>query len=234
MAYFQPASNTYAPPGVLRELYEQAISHPNVVGLAIGTRPDCVPDDVLDMLSELASRTYVAVEYGIQTMHNRSLEWMNRGHDHETSVDTIGRSQGRGFKIGAHVILGLPGETHRDMMATADELTRIGVDSVKVHNLYAVRNTRLAEQLARGEIRLMERREYVRTLVDFLERLSPGVVVERTSGDAPPRYLVGPAWCLDKRGFQAALLEEFETRDTLQGKAFWSADAGCETGRCTR
>jgi len=218
IAYFQPATNTYAPVETLRPLYEAALAHPQVVGLAIGTRPDCVPDAVLDLLGEIASRGYLSVEYGLQTMHDRSLDWMNRGHHHDAFVDAMARSRGRGFEICAHVMLGLPGESREDMLATAREVARLGLDSVKIHNLYAVRDTRLADQVAAGEVRLMERDEYVETLVGFLELLPPNCVVERVSGDAPPDYFVGPAWCLDKPAVRAALDAELLRRDTWQGR----------------
>jgi hypothetical protein len=218
MAYFQPATNTYAPVDRLRQVYEQALSHPRVVALAIGTRPDCVPDEVLDLLSDLARRTYLSVEYGMQTVRDRSLDWMNRGHHHAAMIDAMQRSRGRGFEICAHVIVGLPGESRDDILATARELARLEVDAVKIHNLYAVRNTPLAEQVQRGEVQLMKREEYVDTVIDFLELLPPQVVVERISGDAPPEYLVAPAWCADKPAFRAALEAEFRRRDTWQGK----------------
>jgi len=218
LAYFQPASNTYARLERLKAVYEQALAHPQIVGLAIGTRPDCVPDEVLALIECLARRTYVSLEYGMQSMHDRSLDWMNRGHHHEAFVDAMARSRGRGFEIGAHVILGLPGETRPDMQATAHELARLGVDSVKLHNLYAVRNTPLAEQLARGEVRLLERDEYVEIVVDFLERLPARVVVERIGGDAPASFLVAPQWCLDKAALYHAVQAELERRDTWQGK----------------
>ena len=239
LAYFQPATNTYAPVDRLRVLYEEALGHPQVIGLVIGTRPDCVPDEVLDLLEEMAMRSntvagacepgagltaagyrrtpYVAVEYGMQTMHDRSLDWMNRGHHHDAMVDAVERSRGRGFEIGAHTILGLPGESHDEMLATARELGRLGVDAVKIHNLYCVRNTPLADQVARGEVRLMERAEYVRTLVDFIERLPPTMIVDRISGDAPPDYFIGPSWCLDKPAVKAAVYSEFASRGSCQG-----------------
>jgi radical SAM superfamily enzyme len=257
LAYFQPATNTYAPVDKLRQLYEEALTHPQVVGLVVGTRPDCVPNDVLDLIEELARRPspfvgnafeclqhhgetrqhvaeslrdadvavsekplYVAIEYGMQTMHDRSLDWMNRGHHHDAMLDAVARSRGRGFEIGAHVILGLPGESHDDMMATAREVARLKIDSVKIHNLYCVKNTPLAEQVASGEARLMERAEYVRTLVDFIERLPPTMIVDRISGDAPPDYFVGPSWCLDKPAVKAAVLEEFAKRGSRQGQCF--------------
>jgi radical SAM protein (TIGR01212 family) len=220
IAYFQPATNTYAPVDRLRSLYFGALSHPKVVGMAIGTRPDCVPDDVLDLLTEVAGRTYLSVEYGMQTIHDRSLDWMNRGHHHAATVDAIERSRGRGFEICGHVILGLPGETPEAMMATAQEVARLRLDAVKIHNLYAVKRTPLAEQVERGEVTLMGRGEYIRTLVDFLELLPPAMIVERVSGDAPPDYFVGPSWCLDKPGVLLALRDEMERRDTWQGKRY--------------
>jgi len=220
LAYFQPATNTYAPVDRLRTVYEEALSHPQVVGIVIGTRPDCVPKDVLDLLSELAERTYLSVEYGMQTMHDRSLDWMNRGHHHDAMIDAVERSRGRGFEIGAHAILGLPGESHDDMMATAREIGRLGIDAVKIHNLYCVKNTVLADQVASGEVRLMERAEYVSTLVDFIELLPPTTIVDRISGDAPPDYFIGPTWCLDKPAVRNAVLAEFARRGMRQGRAW--------------
>ena len=220
MAYFQPATNTYAPVERLRPLFEDALSHPQVVGMAIGTRSDCVSSEILDLLEELAGRCYLSIEYGMQTMHDRSLDWMNRGHHHDATVDAIERSRGLGFEICVHIMLGLPGETHEDMLATAHEVARLDVDSVKIHNLYAVKNTPLADQVASGEVTLINRDDYVRTLVDFLEILSPRCVIERISGEAPPDYFVGPAWCLDKPAILSAVNAEFESRDTYQGRCF--------------
>jgi radical SAM protein (TIGR01212 family) len=220
LAYFQPATNTYAPVERLRPLFEEAISHPKVVGLAIGTRPDCVPDDVLELLEDLASRTYLSVEYGLQTIHDRSLDWMNRGHHYDSFLDAMERSRGRGFEICVHVILGLPGESRGDMLATARELSRLKVDAVKIHNLYAVKDTPLGEQVARGEVTLMGREEYIAVLVDCLELLPPTAIVERISGEAPPRYFVGPTWSLDKPAIRAALDGELQRRDTWQGKCY--------------
>ena len=237
LAYFQPATNTYAPVDRLRRVYDEALSHPQVVGLVVGTRPDCVPDEVLDLLEEFATRElpaqvgeslrdsgiavsekppYVAVEYGMQTMHDRSLDWMNRGHHHDAMVDAVERSRGRGFEIGAHIMLGLPGESHDDMLATAREVGRLGIDSVKIHNLYCVKNTPLADQVARGEVKLMERGEYVQTLVDFIELLPATTIVDRISGDAPPDYFIGPSWCLDKPAVRTAVMAEFARRGTRQ------------------
>ncbi|MCP4082175.1 MAG: TIGR01212 family radical SAM protein [Planctomycetaceae bacterium] len=220
MAYFQPATNTYAPVERLREVFEEAAEHPEVVAMAIGTRADCVPDEVLELLEELAGKIYLTVEFGMQTMHDKSLDWMNRGEHHDSMLDAMERSRDRGFEICAHIMLGLPGETHADMMATADEVARLGLDAVKIHNLYAVSNTPLAEQVKSGEVTLMERDDYINTLADFLERLPSHVVVERVSGEAPPVYFLGPSWALDKPAVLNAIEKELERRDSWQGKVY--------------
>ncbi len=224
MAYFQPATNTYAPVDVLRPLYERAVSHPEVVAMAIGTRQDCVPDDVLDLLQEIGEKVPLTVEYGLQTIHQKSLDWMNRGDNHDSFLDAMERSVGRGFELCAHIMLGLPGESHADMMATAREVASCGLDAVKIHNLYAVEKTPLAEQVRSGEVKLMERDEYVSTLVDFLELIPPTMVVERISGEAPGDYFVGPSWCLDKPAVLQAVKDEFERRDSYQGQHFVASD----------
>jgi radical SAM protein (TIGR01212 family) len=225
VAYFQPGTNTYAPVDRLRSVFEEALAHPKVVGLAIGTRPDCVPDDVLDLLAELSKRTYLVVEYGLQSIHNRSLYWIKRGHDFQAFVDAYKRSRKRNLLVGVHVILGLPGETSEDMLATARELAGLKIHSIKLHNLYAVRNTPLAEMVARGEVELPRFEDYVNRVVDFLELLPPECVIDRLSGDAPPQYLIGPKWCLDKRAIRAAVEGEFRRRGTWQGSGFRVQDS---------
>ena len=220
MAYFQPATNTYAPVEKLRPLYEQAISHPEVMALAIGTRSDCVPDDVLDLLEEIGAQVPLTVEYGMQTIHDKSLEWMNRGETHDSYLDAIQRSAGRGFKICAHIMLGLPNESHEDMMETARAVAASELDAVKIHNLYVVENTPLAAQVRAGEVELMGRDEYVKTLVDFLEIIPPSMIIERVTGEAPGDFFVGPEWCLDKPAVLQAIQDEFEKRESWQGKVY--------------
>ncbi len=220
IAYFQPATNTYAPVERLREVYQAALDHDAIVGIAIGTRPDCVPDEVLDLLQELAEQTYVSVEYGIQTIHDRSLIAMNRGHLYDVFPDAIQRSENRGFDICAHVIIGLPDESHADIMATIDEMANQNLDAIKIHNLYVVKNTRLAEQLTAGELKLMDQDTFVQTVVDAIERLPPHYVIERVSGDAPPEYFLGPEWATDKSAILNAIASEFAQRDTYQGTRY--------------
>ena len=225
IAYFQPATNTYAPVEQLEPLFRQALDHEDVVGLSIGTRPDCVEEDVLDLLEQLNSETFLSVEYGMQTMHDQSLDWMNRGHHHQVTRDAVRRSRERGLSICLHLMLGLPGESHQQMMETAREVAALQVDAVKIHNLYAVKNTDLATQVERGEVQLMELDEYARTVTEFIEWLPPGMVVERISGDAPPDYFLGPAWCQDKSRALAVIDEQFQQRDTWQGKKWIETDA---------
>ena len=219
-AYFQPATNTYAPVEQLRELYQEALAHPQVLALAVGTRPDCVPDPVLNLLEEISASSDLSVEYGIQTIHNRSLDWMNRGHHHDTSLDALHRSVGRGFEVCVHVILGIPGESREDMLDTARAIAGLPIDAIKIHNLYAVKNTVLADQIASGEVTLMEQKQYILTLVDFLELLPPHMVVERISGDAPRDYFIGPDWCLNKSHIRNAVNQELTSRDSWQGKFY--------------
>jgi uncharacterized protein len=225
LAYFQAATNTHAPVERLRRLYDEALDHSQIVGLAVGTRPDSVPDPVLDLIQEYAVDRYVCLELGLQTIHDRSLDWMNRGHHFDAFVDAVERCRGRGFDVCAHLILGLPGESDDDMLATADALAALSVQAVKIHNLHVVRGTPMEAMYRRGEVPMLERDHYVRLVCDFLERLPPGMVIQRLSGDAPPDYLVAPLWCLDKPALLRAIQEELIRRDSRQGMRFKSCAA---------
>jgi radical SAM protein (TIGR01212 family) len=218
LAYFQPATNTYAPIKKLQACFEEALQHPKIVGLAIGTRPDCVPDEILDLLAELSRRTYLQVEYGMQSSHDRSLEWMNRGHSFETLVDAVRRSRNRGLNVGVHVILGLPNESREDILDTARTIAKLDIQSVKLHNLHAVKNTKFGEMAKRGEVRFPEIAEYVGWVVDFLELLPSNVVIDRLSGDAPAEFLIGPLWSTNKSAVKQAIEEEFRRRGSYQGR----------------
>jgi radical SAM protein (TIGR01212 family) len=217
VAYFQPATNTHAPTWRLRELYQQALSHPAIVGLVVGTRPDCVADDVLDLLAELSRTTWVSIEYGLQSIHDRTLKLLNRGHDYRAFEDAVQRSHERSLAVGAHVILGLPGESTEDIRATADELARLQLDSVKLHNLYVAKGTPLAAWLAAGKVCLPRLDQYVNWAADFIERLPAGCVIDRLSAGVPRQYLVGPDWCLDKSAIRRAIEAELSRRGTRQG-----------------
>src|SRR5262245_33769087 len=217
LSYFQAGTNTYAPVEKLKRLYDEALEHPAIVGLMIGTRPDCVPDPVLDLVQSYARDRWVCLELGLQTIHDRSLDWMNRGHHYDSFVDAAARARGRGFDLCAHVILGLPGESHGDMMATAEACASLGLDGVKIHNLHVVRDTPMEKMYHAGEVPIFERDEYVRVVCDFLERLPAEMVIHRLNGDAPLDYLVAPMWCLEKGPLLPAIEREFTRRGTRQG-----------------
>lgn len=218
LAYFQAATNTYAPVAKLRRLYDEALAHPQMVGLMIGTRPDCVPDEILDLITEYARDRYVCLELGLQTIHDRSLVWMNRGHGADAFFDAVRRCQGRPFDLCAHVILGLPGESHADMLAIADAIAGVPIQAVKIHNLHVVKETPLEAMYRAGTVRMLEFEEYIALVCDFLERLPPAMVIQRLSGDAPPDYLVAPAWCAEKQRILRAVDAELTTRGSWQGK----------------
>jgi radical SAM protein (TIGR01212 family) len=218
LAYFQAATNTHAPVDRLRRLYDSALEHPQVVGLAVGTRPDSVPDPVLDLLEGYARDRYVCLELGLQSRHDRSLDWMNRGHHFDAFADAVARCRGRGLDLCAHVILGLPGETPADMLETADALAELPVGGVKIHNLHVVRDTPMEAMYRAGTVPMLTRDGYVAVVCDFLERLPPDVVIHRLNGDAPPDYLVAPEWCLEKPALLAAIAAELARRDSWQGK----------------
>jgi radical SAM protein (TIGR01212 family) len=226
LAYFQAATNTHAPVPRLRQLYDAALEHPQVVGLAVGTRPDSVPDPVLDLLGEYARSRYVCLELGLQSRHDRSLDWMNRGHHFDAFVDAVARARGRGLDLCAHAILGLPGETAEDMLQTADALAELPVDAVKIHNLHVVRGTPMEAMYHAGTVPMLTREDYVAIVCDFLERLPAEMVIHRLNGDAPPDYLVAPAWCLEKAALLAAIDAELARRDSWQGKRCRAARRG--------
>lgn len=231
LAYFQPATNTHAPVEKLQRLYDEALEHPDIVGLLIGTRPDSVPDPVLDLIENYAKDYYVSLELGLQTIHDRSLDWMNRGHHFDVFVDAMERATGRGFEICAHVILGLPGESREDMLAIADAIAVMPIDAIKIHNLHVVKNTPLEQQYLDGEVRMLEREEYVQLVCDFLERVPSHVIVQRLNGDAPKNYLIAPQWCLEKTSLLQSIRDELVRRDSWQGKSVVGRSAAVERVR---
>lgn len=218
VAYFQPATNTYGSVERLRELYEAAWSHEEIIGLAIGTRPDCVPPEVLDLLEEIAGKLPLSVEYGMQTMHDASLAAMNRGHGHQTLIDAVEQSRDRGFEICLHLLIGWPTESLNDVLDSADEVARLKADSVKLHNLYAVEGTPFGDQVKKGEVALIDKSTYVDWAVQILERLPRTTVIERLSAHAPPEYLLGPKWCLEGSRVRLEIEQELKRRETWQGK----------------
>ena len=217
IAYFQAFSNTYAPINSLRKLFSEALSVTDVVGLVIATRPDCLPDDVLDYLQELSKQIYLWLELGMQSMHDRTLDFINRRHDHAAFVTAVQRAKARGVRVCAHVILGLPGETREDMLSAAVELNRLGLDGVKLHLLHVMKGTKAAELYQHGEIRVLDRDNYIALVCDFLERLDQQIFIHRLTGDGGRADLVAPLWSLKKFEVLNLIDAEMERRRTIQG-----------------
>ncbi len=220
MVYFQAYTNTYAPPSQLKPVYDTVRKFPEVVGLIVGTRPDCVPDETLELIASYSEDYLVWIEYGLESSHFKSLRWMNRGHGVSDFVDAVLRTKKfKGIKTCAHVILGLPTEDYEDMMETADFLASLRLDGVKIHPLHVIKNTKLEEIYLRERFPLLSLEEYVDLVVDFIERLPEKTVIQRITGEAPENLLVGPAWCShrEKNRVINLIRKRFEERDTYQG-----------------
>ena len=223
LVYFQSFSNTYAPLEVLRERYGEALAHPDVAGLIIGTRPDCVDEAGLDYLAELARDRYVAIEYGIESVYDASLRAVNRGHDFATAERAVRMTTERGLACGAHFILGLPGETDEMILEGVKAINRLGLTTVKFHQLQIFRDTAMALEFDEHpeRFRFWTVDAYIDLVVEVLRRLRPDVVVERFASEAPPRYHHGPNWGLIRNEELWRRLEErLRERDTYQGELY--------------
>jgi len=220
IAYFQSFTNTYAPLPHLKQLYGQALADPDVVGLNIGTRPDCVADPVLDHLARLSTRHLIWIEYGLQSSHDRTLQLIRRGHDVQAFIDAVRRTRMREIPVCVHVILGLPGETRDDMLQTARFLASQDIQGVKIHLLYVIRGTVLSQWHATGKYRCLSRDEYVQAVAEFLALLPDHVVVHRLTGDPHPEELAAPAWALEKHRNLQEIVKYMEQRSLRQGGAF--------------
>jgi radical SAM protein (TIGR01212 family) len=219
IAYFQSFTNTYASCTRLAEIYEEALAHPGIVGLAVGTRPDCVSPEILGLLASFRERALVWIEYGLQSANDSTLMRINRGHDVACFGRAVRMAREVGLNVCAHVILGLPGEDREDMLATADYLASQPIQGVKIHALYAVKSTELGGLLERGEVVLLDRETYVDRVVDFVERLPPDVVIHRLTGDPPAGCeLLGPLWAREKSRNLGLIRERLEQRNTWQGR----------------
>lgn len=220
IAYFQSYSNTYAPLEHLRAMYDEALAVEGIVGLAIGTRPDCVDASVLSLLESYAQRTLVWVEYGLQSSHDVTLARINRGHNEATFQNTVLATAGRGILICAHIILGLPGEDADQMRATAEYIARLPIDGVKLHLLYVVRGTPMEALYRSGAYTCLTQEAYVTLVCDLIERLPPGMVIQRLTGDPHRTELVAPQWALAKAQTLDLIQRQFAIRDTHQGRLF--------------
>lgn len=218
LAYFQAYSNTYAPLDVLCRRYEEALEQDGVVGIVIGTRPDCVSVEVADYLERLSRQTFVVVEYGIESVCDDTLRRVNRGHDFECSRRAIELTRSRGILTGGHIILGLPGESAADNIAQAATVSRLGLDIIKLHQLQIIRGTRLAHDYSLRPFSLYTADEYIDLCIRYLERLRPDMVVERFVSQSPKDLLVAPKWGLKNYEFTNRLVNEMRRRNTWQGR----------------
>lgn len=218
IAYFQSFSNTYAPAPRLKTLYEEALKVDDVVGLAVGTRPDCVDETILGILQNFGKKFLVWIEYGLQSANDTTLARINRGHDFKCFVRAVEATKNRGIKICAHVILGLPGEERSHMLETARAIAELGIDGVKIHLLYVVKGTALERLYDQGKYRCLEQEEYVELVCDFLERIPAEMVVQRLTGDPHRQELVAPVWSLKKSETLVLIQKKLEERDSRQGK----------------
>jgi uncharacterized protein len=229
LAYFQAYSNTYAPLDTLKRLYEEALSHPGIIGLVIGTRPDCVNDEKLGYIAELSHKYYISVEYGIESCYDKTLARINRGHTFIEAVEAVRKTADLGINTGAHFIFGLPGETRDEMLDEADIISALPLKTVKFHQLQIIRGTAMEQEFRNNpsQFELFTWEEYLDFFIRFLEKLSPGIVVERFTGEAPPRFLDKERWGKKRSDQIVGLIEQrMEELDTWQGRLFRSQESG--------
>jgi len=225
LAYFQAYSNTYGSLDYLKSLYDEALAFPGVTGLVIGTRPDCIDDKKLEYFARLAEKHYIIIEYGIESCNNRTLDRINRGHTFEESAEAIRKTAEYGIHTGAHIIFGLPGDTEEEMLAEAKIISELPLDTIKFHQLQIIKDTPMAQEYLTNpqHFNLFSLEDYIHFIVRFTERLNPNFVIERFTGEAPPRFQAGPTWGkLRSDQVQLLIEQEMENRDTWQGKYYTS------------
>lgn len=223
MAYFQAYTNTHAPVDVLRQKYETVLQQEDVVGLSIATRPDCLPDDVVEYLAELNERTYLWVELGLQTVHETTAHLINRAHDFSTYAEGVEKLRRHNIRICSHIINGLPLETPEMMMETAVAVAALDVQGIKIHLLHLLKGTPMVKQYEKGLLEFLSLEEYVHLVCDQLEVLPPEMVIHRITGDGPIQLMIGPMWSVDKWTVLNAIDDELKRRESWQGKKYKKA-----------
>lgn len=228
LAYFQAYTNTYDSIERLKERYEEALSVEGVVGLVIGTRPDCMPDSLLDYLENLSHRTFLLVEYGIESVYDHTLTRINRGHTHAQTEDAINRTAQRGIKVGAHIILGLPGEGRDALIKEASILSSMPISMLKLHQLQIIKGTQMAEEYAvrPSDFHLFTVDEYIDLVIDFMERVRPDMVMERFVSQSPSSLLAVKGWGLKNYEFVDKVRRRMEERHAYQGRLYQTMDNG--------
>lgn len=227
LAYFQAYSNTYAPIEELKTIYEQAINHPEIIGIVVGTRPDCVNDALLDYFQHLSNEIYLSVEYGIESCYEKTLLRINRGHSFEDSKKAIIKTAERGIRTGGHMVIGLPGENREEIIAQAGILSELPLHSLKFHQLQLIKGTTMAREYEADptQFTFFQIDEYIEIMIDFLEQLSPHIQIQRFAGEAPPPVNLTPVkWGLRYDVFLNQLEKRLEERNTWQGR-LWRKDS---------
>ena len=217
LAYFQAYTNTYSPTSKLRAMYEEALAVKDVVGLVIGTRPDCVSNDLLDYLQELNKETFIIVEYGIESANNKTLEYINRGHTFECSIDALERTHSRGIATGGHIILGLPGEDKNESIRQAKLISALPMDILKIHQMQIIKGTLLARQYNETPFHLYSVDEYIELIAEYIQHLRQDLVLERFVSQSPAEFLIGPKWGLKNYEFTNKLVNYLKQNGIYQG-----------------
>ena len=218
IVYFQASTNTFAPVSVLQDYFERAISFDGVVGLSVSTRPDCLPPRVLELVDKLTKKTDVWIELGLQSVHEKTLKLLNRGHTFEDYQNAVAALKNLPVRICTHLMIGLPGEDRQDLLVTAKEIADSGIHEVKLHPLLVLDDTPLAEMFRKGEFRSLQLDEYASLVCDFLEYLPPSMVIQRLTAEAPEHMLLAPRWSLNKLNVIKRIEQEFKRRGTRQGQ----------------
>ena len=217
IAYFQTFTNTYGPVDQLKRLYDEALDEEDVIGLSVGTRPDCVSDDVIDLLQSYAKDYHVWLELGLQSIHDKTLRSINRGHTSEVFYDAVRRISGKNIHLCVHMIVGLPGETHEDILETARVLASLNIDGIKIHLLLALRGTAIGDLYEQGKIALLDKEAYIGTVCDILEVMPPETVIQRLTADGYRDIFLAPEWAVNKMDVLNTIDRELEKRNSFQG-----------------